>query len=215
MPRQRTHWDLTRLAPSGLSARPCPEWDLPCWLLAIVVFCNGGTTPRIHVTFKLRPPHLAVRLEGQDSFPDEAGKWTFISRWGRKNGSLLDCFKILAVPLEWRWVFWENSWVASRMSRTLQGSRWKVGFLSRCRSGKRNNLALKEFPGFSVTASPTSDTRCDIVTLSHTLFLCAALISLCFGGQKSQLHFWSLHSHKTVPFGRREWLDWNLWSEPN
>lgn len=75
-----------------------------------------------------------------------------------------------------------------------------------------NNKALsndpyKEFPGFSVTASPTSDTGCDIVTLSHTLFLCAALISLSFGGQKSQLHFWSLHSHRTVPFGRREWLD--------
>lgn len=39
-----------------------------------------------------------------------------------------------------------------------------------------NNKALsndpyKEFPGFSVTASPTSDTGCDI-WLYHTLFSC-------------------------------------------
>ena len=29
---------------------------------------------------KLRPPPLEVRLEGFDFFPDEAGKWTLISR---------------------------------------------------------------------------------------------------------------------------------------
>ena len=31
-------------------------------------------------SFKLRPPPLEVRRECQDSFPDEAGKWTLISR---------------------------------------------------------------------------------------------------------------------------------------
>ena len=31
-------------------------------------------------TFKLRPPPLEVRRESRDSFPDEAGKWTLISR---------------------------------------------------------------------------------------------------------------------------------------
>ena len=31
-------------------------------------------------TFKLKSPPLEVRRERQDSFPDEAGKWTFISR---------------------------------------------------------------------------------------------------------------------------------------
>ena len=29
---------------------------------------------------KLRPPPLEVRRESQDTFPDEAGKWTLISR---------------------------------------------------------------------------------------------------------------------------------------
>ena len=29
---------------------------------------------------KLRPPPLEVRQEPRDSFPDEAGKWTFLSR---------------------------------------------------------------------------------------------------------------------------------------
>ena len=31
-------------------------------------------------TFKLRPPPLEERQERWDSFPDEAGKWTLISR---------------------------------------------------------------------------------------------------------------------------------------
>ena len=84
----------------------------------------------------------------------------------------------------------------------------KSPFMMTTKVNNSNNKALsndpyKEFPGFSVTASSTSDTGCDIVTLTHMLFLCAALISLCFGGQKSQSHFWSLHSRRTVPFGRR------------
>lgn len=47
----------------------------------------------------------------------------------------------------------------------------------------------KELPGISVTASPTSDTGCDSDTLSHMLFVCTALIGLCFDGQTSQPHF--------------------------
>ena len=31
------------------------------------------------LSVKLRPPPLEVRRESQDTFPDEAGKWTLIS----------------------------------------------------------------------------------------------------------------------------------------
>ena len=40
MLRQRTPWDLTRLAPSGLSTWPCHGWDLPCRLPALFTFCH-------------------------------------------------------------------------------------------------------------------------------------------------------------------------------
>lgn len=61
-----------------------------------------------------------------------------------------------------------------------------------------SNDPRKEFPVSSVTASRTSDTGCDIVSLSHTVFMCADLTCLCFGEQKSQPHFWSLHSCGSV-----------------
>ena len=51
---------------------------------------------------KLRPLPLQVRRERQDSFPNEAGKWTFISRRGWKPGHFLNCGGTLGVPLEWR-----------------------------------------------------------------------------------------------------------------
>lgn len=66
-------------------------------------------------------------------------------------------------------------------------------------NNNKNNKALsydprKELPGFHVTASPTSDIGGGIITLSRILYMCAALIGLCSGGQKNKLHFRSLGS---------------------
>ena len=62
----------------------------------------------------------------------------------------MSCTGTVGVLHEWRWECWENSRVASRVSRTFRGSRGKLGFLSRCCSGKGPHLALRgEFPGFS------------------------------------------------------------------
>ena len=58
--------------------------------------------------FKLRPPPLEVRQECQDSFPDEAGKWTLISRWGSKNGALLE--------------FWWDPQCSSRVEMGIVGN---------------------------------------------------------------------------------------------
>ena len=40
----------------------------------------GWTPTEFLSSFKLRSPPLEVRREGRDSFPNEAGKWTLISR---------------------------------------------------------------------------------------------------------------------------------------
>ena len=49
------------------------HWD-------IRVFWNGGRSVEFLSSVKLRPPPLEVRREWGDSFPNEAGKWTLISR---------------------------------------------------------------------------------------------------------------------------------------
>ena len=41
-------------------------------------------------TFLLRAPPLEMRWERRESFPDKAGKGTFISRGGRGNGAPLE-----------------------------------------------------------------------------------------------------------------------------
>ena len=61
----------------------------------------------------------------------------------------MSCTGTVGVLHEWRWECWENSRVASRVSRTFRGSRGKLGFLSRCCSGKGPHLALRgESPCF-------------------------------------------------------------------
>ena len=49
------------------------HWD-------IRVFWNGGRSVEFLSSVKLRPPPLEVRREWGDSFPNEAGKWSLISR---------------------------------------------------------------------------------------------------------------------------------------
>ena len=46
-------------------------------------------------TFELRPPPLEVQRECQDSFTNEAGKGTLISRRGGEHGALLELWQDL------------------------------------------------------------------------------------------------------------------------
>ena len=54
---------------------------------------RGSTTPEFLSSFKLRQVLLAVRQEHWHIFPNESGKWTLISRWGGKNGALLELWQ--------------------------------------------------------------------------------------------------------------------------
>lgn len=49
-----------------------------------------------------------------------------------------------------------------------------------------------------MTASSTSDTECDSVTLSHIVYMCEALIWLFFGGQKKVSFIYDLYIHSQV-----------------
>ena len=101
-------------------------------------------------SFKSRLTPLEVQQERPDSFPDEAGKWTLISRQGGENGALLGLWRDTG----------SSSGVDTVMSGnflscimgvkdTFEASRGKVEFLSRC-SGKGPILAFSgESPGFS------------------------------------------------------------------
>ena len=46
----------------------------------IRVFLNGGTTPGVCLEFQGETGLLLMCLERRDSFPDEVGEWTVISR---------------------------------------------------------------------------------------------------------------------------------------
>ena len=82
---------------------------------------------------------LEMPQQKRASFRIERIFWLFLS-----------CTGTVRVLHEWRRECWETSGVASRVSRTFRGSRGKLGFLSRCCSGKGPHLALRgEFPGFS------------------------------------------------------------------
>ena len=59
---------------------------------------------------RLRPPPLEGRQECWDSFPDEAGKWTLISRCRGKNGALLE--------------LWQDPWCSSVMETGMSGNFW-------------------------------------------------------------------------------------------
>ena len=59
-------------------------------------------------TFKVRPPLLEVLRELRDSFPNEAGKWTLISRRGGKNGALLE--------------LWQDTRCSSRVEMVMSGN---------------------------------------------------------------------------------------------
>ena len=65
-------------------------------------------------------------------------------------GLFLSCGRKLGVPLEWRRVFWELLELHQGGQGTFQGSRKKVGLLSRPCRGKGPHLALRgDSPGFS------------------------------------------------------------------
>ena len=99
---------------------------------------------------KLRPLPLQVRRERRDSFPNEAGKWTFISRRGWKPGHFLNCGGTLGVPLEWRRVCRGTLKLPQGCHVPFRGTRGKVVFLSRRHIGKEPHFALRgESPGFS------------------------------------------------------------------
>lgn len=59
-------------------------------------------------------------------------------------------------------------------------------------------MTLKELPGFYTTEISTSDTGCDSVILSHILYICKALIWLCFGTQKKISFIYDLSIHSQV-----------------
>ena len=50
------------------------------WIWTLGSFRFVALPVKFLLTFKLRPPPLEVRQECRDSFSDEAGKWTLISR---------------------------------------------------------------------------------------------------------------------------------------
>ena len=53
----------------------------------------GSMTPEFLSSFKLRPAPLEVRQEHWYIFPNESGKWTLTSRWGREIGALLELWQ--------------------------------------------------------------------------------------------------------------------------
>ena len=84
------------------------------------------------LSVKLRLPLLEVRQKCPDSFPDEAAKWTLLSRWGAKTGALLELWREPRC----------SPWVETGMSGSFlslpqgnqglfRGSRGNLGFLSR------------------------------------------------------------------------------------
>ena len=77
--------------------------------------------------------HLEMRRENEGSSSVVVGPSVFLSSGHGYAGELLELPQVCQGP--------------------FQGSRGKVGFLSRCRSGKGPNLALRgESPGFSQVA---------------------------------------------------------------
>lgn len=87
-----------------------------------------------------------MRLEGQDSFPDEAGKDIHLEMRKEKR-SLLDCFKILLFLSSGDGYFGK---ILGSIQDVKDASRLKMeGGISPDAEAERNNLALKEFPGFS------------------------------------------------------------------
>ena len=92
----------------------------------------------------MRPPPLEVQLEPWDSFPDEAGNGPSNGNEDRKQGFLFSGNRNVGGLLE----------LPQGCQGPFQGSRVKVGFLSRRPSGKRPHLALRgESPGFSRVAA--------------------------------------------------------------
>ena len=65
-------------------------------------------------------------------------------------GLFMNCGGTVGVLPKWRRQCQETSGVASRVFRTFQGSKGKVGFLSRRRCAKGPHIGLRgEFPGVS------------------------------------------------------------------
>ena len=54
------------------------------------VFLNSGKTPGVLLEFQVETASSWGAMEGRDSFPDKAGKWTLNLRWRGKNGALLE-----------------------------------------------------------------------------------------------------------------------------
>ena len=64
--------------------------------------------PAFLSTLNLRPPPLEVLLEGRDSYPDETGKWTLMSRLGGKHAALLE--------------LWRDIWYSSPVETGISGN---------------------------------------------------------------------------------------------
>ena len=84
----------------------------------------GSMTPEFLSSFKLRLAPLEMRQEHRYIFPNESGKWTLISRWGGKNGTLLE--------------LWQDPRCSSRAETGMSGN-----FLS-CIKGVKDPLEAKE-----------------------------------------------------------------------
>ena len=84
----------------------------------------GSMTPEFLSSFKLRPAPLEVWQEHWYIFPNESGKWTLTSRWGRKIGALLE--------------LWQDPRYSSRAETGMSGN-----FLS-CIKGVKDPLEAQE-----------------------------------------------------------------------
>ena len=169
MLRQRTSWDLIWLALSGSSVWPCHESNL---MYTLPASCHNSKRPQCpnqleinriplhwldcHPEYRLktrwhvwqpcgtlRERHRPLYQRQDFFFPEEARKWTLISRWGGKNWALHELYQDSRGSSRVEMGMLETSGVASRVSKTFRGSRRKVGFPSRRCSGKGPHLPLR------------------------------------------------------------------------
>ena len=82
-------------------------------------------------SFKLRLPSLEVGRERRDSFSDEAGEWTLISRCGGKNWALLEWWQDTQCISNGEGYVGEILELHQVCQGPFRGSRVKAGFLSR------------------------------------------------------------------------------------
>ena len=110
----------------------------------IGVFLNGSMTPGVPLEFQ-GETGLLLSCDGNIGIPLQTkqgnGPSSQEEEW--KTGLLVSCGGKFNVPLEWRWVCQQLLELPKWGQIPFRGSRGKVGFLSRCCSGKGPHLSLR------------------------------------------------------------------------